>query len=369
MCWVLRIADSVAKAPSAAAATAAATATATVSHTTTAISTAVARIPNHRDLPTASPFYLQTRSSIDSSSPLCLDPNGTPPDPYVELNLYTCEFDTPSTTDQLWRWEATNGGHVLVNVNNGVPCPSCAPPQCLGVDTSSAPFNLRLQDCVLGGALSSNMQAWSLDPDGLRTAADTLQCADASTHSPFSGVELLACSSEALVGGGAARGQRPAGELECGRLRWTCRCPDGATYQVGANNDNCETLACVGGEQIGQCQLANGPWSHQRALCAPPPEDALVADVRPLEACAHGRSRRVSLSVLLSVAAASAICLVLVVLLPQAALQVPQVHLPLAAGDTSQALLDENDVQMQNPAVESTVSTKSMKTAAVSCTK
>ena len=255
---------------------------------------------------------------------------------------------------------------MLVNVNNGVPCPSCAPPQCLGVDTSSAPFNLRLQDCVLGGALSSNMQAWSLDPDGfLRTAADTLQCADASTHSPFSGVELLACSSEALRWEAVPLAANVLQvSSNAGGYGGTCRCPDGATYQVGDNNDNCETLACVGGEQIGQCQLANGPWSHQRALCAPPPEDALVARacalLKPVRTAVHDEVSCITLLVLLSVAAASAICLVLAVCCCRKRLcKCLRCICPWLRGDTSQSLLDENDVQMQNLAVESTVSTKS----------
>ena len=137
----------------------------------------------------ASPFYLQTRGSLGSSSPLCLDADGSPPNPYTQLQLYTCEFDTPSTTDQLWMWHpSTSGSQVLINVNNGEPCPAsawgggtaCTPPQCLDVvaDGSTwppAPPNLFLQDCVLGGAASGNPQAWHLDPSGfLRSSSSSI---------------------------------------------------------------------------------------------------------------------------------------------------------------------------------------------------
>ena len=47
----------------------------------------------------------------------------------------------------------------------------------------------------------------------------------------------------------------------------SCTCPNGKVYQTGDNNDNCGSLACVGGVS-GTCNAKNGPWSHRKVVCA-----------------------------------------------------------------------------------------------------
>jgi hypothetical protein len=47
----------------------------------------------------------------------------------------------------------------------------------------------------------------------------------------------------------------------------TCTCPDGSIYQVADNNDNCGSLACVGGNS-GSCTVSPGPWSFRKVICA-----------------------------------------------------------------------------------------------------
>ena len=48
----------------------------------------------------------------------------------------------------------------------------------------------------------------------------------------------------------------------------TCKCPDGMTYEVGDNGDGCGSIACVNGEQIGECRRDLGEWSHRKVTCA-----------------------------------------------------------------------------------------------------
>ena len=45
-----------------------------------------------------------------------------------------------------------------------------------------------------------------------------------------------------------------------------CQCPDGATYKVGDNIDNCATLACVNGEML-NCNRKQGVWSGRKVTC------------------------------------------------------------------------------------------------------
>ena len=47
----------------------------------------------------------------------------------------------------------------------------------------------------------------------------------------------------------------------------TCTCPDGQSYQVGDNNNNCENLACINGN-AGECNRKFGPWSKRKVTCA-----------------------------------------------------------------------------------------------------
>ena len=47
----------------------------------------------------------------------------------------------------------------------------------------------------------------------------------------------------------------------------TCRCPDGLTYAVGDNQDDCASLACPNGETI-SCNRHEGVWSHRKVTCA-----------------------------------------------------------------------------------------------------
>ena len=47
-----------------------------------------------------------------------------------------------------------------------------------------------------------------------------------------------------------------------------CQCPDGATYKVGDNIDNCATLACVNGEMLHCNYQSNGQWSKRKVTCA-----------------------------------------------------------------------------------------------------
>ena len=47
----------------------------------------------------------------------------------------------------------------------------------------------------------------------------------------------------------------------------TCRCPDGLTYAVGDNLDDCASLACPNGETI-SCNRHDGVWSHRKVTCA-----------------------------------------------------------------------------------------------------
>lgn len=47
----------------------------------------------------------------------------------------------------------------------------------------------------------------------------------------------------------------------------SCTCPDGSVYQVGDNNDFCDSLACVGGVS-GGCNRQHGVWSYRKVTCA-----------------------------------------------------------------------------------------------------
>ena len=46
----------------------------------------------------------------------------------------------------------------------------------------------------------------------------------------------------------------------------SCTCPDGRVYQVGDNNDMCQSLACIGGVP-GKCNAHDGVWSHNQVTC------------------------------------------------------------------------------------------------------
>jgi len=46
----------------------------------------------------------------------------------------------------------------------------------------------------------------------------------------------------------------------------SCTCPDGKVYQVGDNEDDCASLACVGGVS-GTCKRDEGSWSHRKVEC------------------------------------------------------------------------------------------------------
>merc|ERR1712217_1008965 len=54
----------------------------------------------------------------------------------------------------------------------------------------------------------------------------------------------------------------------------SCTCPDGQIYEVGDNNDACESLACTGGKS-GKCNRHEGSWSFRSVTCSqasPTPE-------------------------------------------------------------------------------------------------
>jgi hypothetical protein len=55
--------------------------------------------------------------------------------------------------------------------------------------------------------------------------------------------------------------------LNVGGYGGTCTCPNGKEYQVGDNNDNCGSLACVGGIQ-GSCSSTNNAiWLYKKVVC------------------------------------------------------------------------------------------------------
>ena len=47
----------------------------------------------------------------------------------------------------------------------------------------------------------------------------------------------------------------------------TCTCSDGSIYPVADNNDDCSTLACVGGVPSESCSVNPGNWSFRKVLC------------------------------------------------------------------------------------------------------
>ena len=47
----------------------------------------------------------------------------------------------------------------------------------------------------------------------------------------------------------------------------TCKCPNGQTYLVGDNNDDCTSLACMNGQKI-DCNRKLGDWSYRKVTCA-----------------------------------------------------------------------------------------------------
>ena len=51
-----------------------------------------------------------------------------------------------------------------------------------------------------------------------------------------------------------------------GRYGGECTCPNGQKYQVGDNNDYCDSLACVGGVS-GPCNQYDGQWSGRKVRC------------------------------------------------------------------------------------------------------
>jgi len=64
------------------------------------------------------------------------------------------------------------------------------------------------------------------------------------------------------------RAENVVQENAAGVRSWggTCRCPDGSTYQVGATDDICESLACVNGEML-DCNRKSGVWSQRKVTC------------------------------------------------------------------------------------------------------
>merc|ERR1712113_440908 len=46
----------------------------------------------------------------------------------------------------------------------------------------------------------------------------------------------------------------------------SCTCPDGQVYQVGDNNNDCNSLACIGGEPS-TCHKVQGTWSKRKVEC------------------------------------------------------------------------------------------------------
>ncbi len=50
----------------------------------------------------------------------------------------------------------------------------------------------------------------------------------------------------------------------------TCRCPDGNEYEVGDNDDFCDSLACVNGQKV-NCNQHLGPWKWRKVTCAVQP--------------------------------------------------------------------------------------------------
>ena len=65
-------------------------------------------------------------------------------------------------------------------------------------------------------------------------------------------------------------------EYDVGQWGGSCTCPDGAVYQVGDRNNDCQSLACVGGA-AGQCVKAPGKWSNRSVTCSPCPTKPYVA--------------------------------------------------------------------------------------------
>jgi len=65
-------------------------------------------------------------------------------------------------------------------------------------------------------------------------------------------------------------------EYNVGGFGGSCTCPDGAVYQVGDRNNDCKSLACVGGAE-GQCVKAPGKWSNRSVTCSPCPIADYVA--------------------------------------------------------------------------------------------
>lgn len=65
-----------------------------------------------------------------------------------------------------------------------------------------------------------------------------------------------------------------------------CTCPDGLSYTVGDNNDNCGSLACVGG-LAGQCNRSSPrAVSTTRVICAAPdPRHPVSAPAPPTSPC------------------------------------------------------------------------------------
>ena len=57
---------------------------------------------------------------------------------------------------------------------------------------------------------------------------------------------------------------------EAGGWGGDCTCPDGQVYQAGDNNDDGQSLACVGGA-AGVLHKRAGPWSGVSVVCSPCP--------------------------------------------------------------------------------------------------
>merc|ERR1712032_750819 len=74
---------------------------------------------------------------------------------------------------------------------------------------------------------------------------------------------------QATKGGDWVEGPTPPAP-NVGLWGGTCECPNGQRYEVGDNNDNCNSLACLNGRKI-NCnkgpKSGPGPWSWRRVKC------------------------------------------------------------------------------------------------------
>ena len=52
-----------------------------------------------------------------------------------------------------------------------------------------------------------------------------------------------------------------------GNFGGTCTCPSGASFWVGSQDDDCSTLACIGGKS-GECtKTESDKWKQKQVVC------------------------------------------------------------------------------------------------------